>query len=233
MNTSPKKLTIREWSEDDRPREKMLSKGVKSLSDAELIAILIGSGNKNETAVELSRRILNQYYDNLNELARATVSDLCKEFIGIGEAKAISILAAVELGNRRRLSEALERRQIKSSKHLFELLDPILSDLIVEEFWVVLMNASNKVIKTQRITQGGSKQTIVDVPMILKLALEVSAQSIAVAHNHPSGNLAPSLYDDQITRKINEGCKAIGITLIDHLLVAQGKYLSYADERKL
>ncbi len=233
METNDKRLTIRDWAEDDRPREKMLLKGVKALSDAELLAILIGSGNKNETAVELSRRILSECKDNLNELARLSISDLCKRFKGIGAAKAITILAAVELGNRRKIADALERKKIASSLHLYELMEPVLADLVHEEFWLVLLNSGNKVIDTKRLTQGGTKQTVVDLPMLLKICLESSAQAVAVVHNHPSGQNFPSVQDDQITLRIKQGCQAIGLSLIDHVIVAGNRYYSYCDEGKL
>jgi DNA repair protein RadC len=233
MQTDEKRLTIREWSEDDRPREKMLRKGTSSLSDAELLAILIGSGNRDESAVELARRIMRECDDNINELARLTIADLCKKFKGIGEAKAISIMAALELGKRRKTSDVLERKQISSSKDLFELFEPLLIDLVHEEFWIVFMNGANKVLSTHKLTQGGIQQTIVDVPLLLKMSLERLAQSIAVAHNHPSGQNKPSNEDENITRRIKQGCDAIGIRLLDHIIVARGKYYSFADDGKL
>ncbi len=233
MQTDEKRLTIREWSEDDRPREKMLRKGTSSLSDAELLAILIGSGNRDESAVELARRIMRECDDNINELARLTIADLCKKFKGIGEAKAISIMAALELGKRRKTSDFLERKQILSSRDLFEVFEPLLIDLVHEEFWIVFMNGANKVLSTHKLTQGGIQQTIVDVPLLLKMSLERLAQSIAVAHNHPSGQNKPSSEDENITRRIKQGCDAIGIRLLDHIIVARGKYYSFADEGKL
>ena len=233
MQTDEKRLTIREWSEDDRPREKMLRKGTSSLSDAELLAILIGSGNRDESAVELARRIMRECDDNINELARLTIADLCKKFKGIGEAKAITIKAALELGKRRKTSDVLERKQISSSKDLFELFEPLLIDLVHEEFWIVFMNGANKVLSTHKLTQGGIQQTIVDVPLLLKMSLERLAQSIAVAHNHPSGQNKPSNEDENITRRIKQGCDAIGIRLLDHIIVARGKYYSFADDGKL
>ncbi len=162
-----KKLSIREWSEDDRPREKMVRKGAQALSDAELLAILIGSGNRDESAVELSRRILHECKDNINELARLSVTDLCKRFKGIGEAKAISIMAALEMGKRRKTSDILERKKIKSSYDLYELFEPILIDLMHEEFWVALLNGANHVLEIKKLTQGGLQQTVVDLPMLL------------------------------------------------------------------
>ena len=233
MVTDDKRLTIRDWAEDDRPREKMLRKGTQSLSDAELLAILIATGNNNETAVELARRILNECRDNLNELAQLTIADLCKRFKGIGEAKAITIMAALELGKRRKTSDMLERKKIVSSKDLFNLFEPQLVDLPHEEFWLGILNGANKVIEIKRLTQGGSKQTVVDVPMLLKIALDKSAQALAVAHNHPSGQNRPSHEDEVITRRIKSGCEAIGITLLDHIIIARGDYYSFSDEGKM
>lgn len=233
MPNDDKRLTIRDWAEDDRPREKMMRKGSASLSDAELLAILIGSGNRNESAVELSRRIMRECQDNINELAVLTVTDLCKRFKGIGQAKAITIMAALELGKRRKTSEMLERKKIGSSQDLFNLFEPQLVDLPHEEFWIGLLNGANKVIEIKRLTQGGSRQTVVDIPMLLKLALEKSAISIVVAHNHPSGQNRPSTEDQQITNKIKAGCNAIGITFLDHIIVARGNYYSFADEGKM
>jgi len=233
MEQDDKRLTIRDWAEDDRPREKMMRKGSTSLSDAELLAILIGSGNRNESAVELSRRIMRECQDNINELAVLTVTDLCKRFKGIGSAKAITIMAALELGKRRKTSEMLERKKITSSQDLFDLFEPQLVDLPHEEFWIGLLNGANKVIEIKRLTQGGSRQTVVDIPMLLKLALEKSAISIIVAHNHPSGQNRPSVEDQQITNKIKAGCNAIGIAFLDHIIVARGNYYSFADEGKM
>ena len=233
MEQDDRRLTIRDWAEDDRPREKMMRKGSTSLSDAELLAILIGSGNRNESAVELSRRIMRECQDNINELAVLTVTDLCKRFKGIGSAKAITIMAALELGKRRKTSEMLERKKITSSQDLFDLFEPQLVDLPHEEFWIGLLNGANKVIEIKRLTQGGSRQTVVDIPMLLKLSVEKSAISIVVAHNHPSGQNRPSVEDQQITNKIKAGCNAIGITFLDHIIVARGNYYSFADEGKM
>lgn len=233
METDDKRMTLREWAEDDRPREKMLLKGAQSLSDAELLAILIAIGNKNETAVELSRRILHDCGDNLNELARLSISDLCKRFKGIGQAKAITIMASMELGKRRKISDTLERKQISSSIHLFELFEPHLSDLPHEEFWLGMLNSANKVIDIKRLTQGGSRQTVVDIPMLLKMAIEKSASSVVVAHNHPSGQNRPSREDDEITKRIKAGCEAIGLVFVDHIIIAHDRYYSFCDEGKL
>lgn len=233
MQTDDKRLTIREWAEDDRPREKMLRKGPQSLSDAELLAILIGSGNRDESAVELSRRIMHECQDNINELAQLSIADLCKRFKGIGEAKAITIKAALEIGKRRKTGEVLERKKITTSADLFDLFEPQLVDLPHEEFWIGLLNGANKVIEIKRLTQGGSRQTVVDIPMLLKMALEKSAQAVVVAHNHPSGQNRPSHEDEVITRRIKTGCEAIGITLLDHIIIAKGQYYSFADEGKM
>ena len=227
-----KRLTIRDWAEDDRPREKLLNKGAAALSDAELFAILIGSGNKNESAVELCKRILGDNHNNLNELARLSIVDLAK-YKGIGEAKAISIVAALEIGKRRKTNEVLERTKITQSSDLFELFEPALLDLNHEEFWVAFMNGANKVLETKRLTQGGMKQTVVDVSMLLRMALERSAHAVAVVHNHPSGENYPSREDLQITQKIKTGCDAIGVRLLDHIIIAGGRYYSFADEGKL
>ena len=233
MNPNKTRLTIREWAEDDRPREKMLKKGMQSLSDAELLAILIGSGNKDESAVELSRRILRECKDNLNELAQLSISDLCKRFKGIGEAKAVTIQSALELGKRRKTQDVLERKTLRFSRDYLELFEPILIDLPHEEFWVALLNNALKVIEVKQLTQGGMTQTIVDVPMLLRMALEKSASGIVVAHNHPSGSNYPSTDDMNITRKIKSGCDAVGIHFFDHIIVAKGKYYSFADNGKI
>lgn len=228
-----KRLTIREWSEDDRPREKMARKGANALSDAELLAILIASGNKNESAVELARRIMRECHDNINELARLSISDLCNRFNGIGPAKAITIMAALELGRRRKTNENVLRKKISSSRDLFEVFEPILIDLSHEEFWVSFLDGANKIIDTTRLTQGGMRQTVVDLPMLLKMALDKKAIAIAVAHNHPSGQNRPSNEDLKITTKIKSGCEAIGILLIDHIIIARGSYYSFVDEGEL
>lgn len=231
-NENNKRVSIRNWAEDDRPREKLLKNGVLVLSDAELIAILIGSGNKEESAVELSRRILRDNHDNLNELARLSITDL-QRYKGIGEAKAVTICAALTLGKRRKETEAVKKVKINNSQLLFNVFEPILQDLPHEEFWVVFMNQANLVLETRRLTQGGFSQTVVDVPLLLKMALERSAQAIAVAHNHPTGEIVPSNDDLIVTQKIRKGCEAIGIRFLDHLIIGSNKYYSFADEGKM
>lgn len=231
MENKPK-LNIKEWAEEDRPREKMLSKGATSLSDAELLAILIGSGNTEETAVELTRRILASCNNNLNELGKKSIPDLCV-FKGIGEAKAISITAALELGKRRKLANAEERKKIMCSKDIYLIFHPILCDLPTEEFWIVLLNQSNKIIDRLKISSGGITETSADIRSILREALLRRATSIILCHNHPSGNTRPSTLDDRLTSKVYQAAKLMDITLCDHLIVCDGTYYSYADEGKL
>ena len=227
-----KRLTITDWAEDDRPREKLMKKGASALSDAELLAILIGSGNTKETAVELCRRILNDNHNSLNELARLSVSDL-EQYRGIGEAKAITIISALEVGKRRRTEEVLERKKITQSSELFELFGPKMEDLNHEEFWVVFLNGANKVMETVNLTKGGMRQTVVDVPILLRLALEKSAHAIAVAHNHPSGEMNPSGEDAAVTQRIKNVCDTIGVRFLDHIIIAGRNYYSFADEGRI
>lgn len=222
-------ITIKHLAEEDRPREKLLLKGRQALSNAELIAILIGSGNTRETAVELSQRILASYKNDLHALGKLTVADLTK-FKGIGEAKAITIIAALELGRRRQISEAETKTQIKNSNDIFEEIGPLLSDLAHEEFWVLCLNKANKILSKVRLSSGGVSATVADVKMIMKGAIETLASSIIVCHNHPSGNLKPSEQDIQLTKKIKDSCNSLDIVLLDHLIVADKKYFSFADE---
>ncbi|MDD2798472.1 MAG: DNA repair protein RadC [Bacteroidales bacterium] len=226
------RLSIKEWAEADRPREKMMLKGAGTLSDAELMAILIGSGNRRETAVELSRRILQSTDNNLNQLGKYQLNDLTK-FSGIGEAKAITILAALELGRRRKLSEAMQRDQIEGSHSVYAIFHPILADIPYEEFWVLLLNQSNRVINRVKISQGGVAATVVDVKLILKSALIELSPAIILCHNHPSGNKIPSGNDDSLTEKIKRAAKEMDIRVLDHVIVCDGSYYSYADEGKL
>ncbi|CAL67814.1 RadC family protein [Christiangramia forsetii] len=225
-------LSIKNWAADDRPREKLLQKGKLSLSDSELIAILIGSGSKNETAVELSKRILSSTKNNLSELGKLSVSQLCK-FKGIGPAKAVSIVAALELGRRRRLEEALEQKKITSSNSVFEIMQPVIGELPHEEFWIIYLNNSNKVIEQFQISKGGITGTLVDVRITLKKALELGAVSLILAHNHPSGNLKASEADKQLTRKLKTASESLDIKVLDHIIVTEKSYLSFADEGML
>jgi len=222
-------LTIKTWAEDDRPREKLLSKGRQALSDAELIAILIGSGSRNETAVELSKKILVSASNNLNELSKLSINDLTK-FKGIGEAKAISIVAALELGRRRKETETTKREKIISSKSAFEIMKPTFIDLPHEEFWILLLNRSNAVIKKECISRGGVSGTVVDTKIILKMALENLASAIMLFHNHPSGNLKPSEADIKITKNIKEASKLMDIQLLDHIIMTDDNFYSFNDE---
>jgi DNA repair protein RadC len=222
-------LNIKSWSPEDRPREKLLLKGTSALSDAELVAILIGSGTPKMSAVELSKKILLQGNNNLNELARLSVRDLMK-IKGIGEAKAITIVAALELGRRRKEQDPEEKPKITSSKDAFDLLKGEMMDLPKEEFWVLLMNRANRVIKKKRISEGGVSGTVADPKIIYKIALEELASGLIVAHNHPSGNLQASQSDLDLTKKLKEAGKFLEIQLLDHIIIANQKYLSFADE---
>lgn len=221
--------SIRYWAEGDRPREKLLLKGKASLSDAELMAILLGSGTKNESAVDLSRRILASIDHNLIELSKMTVSELLK-FKGIGEAKAISIVAALELGRRRRGAEVVKRKTITSSHEAFELLQPYLGDLHYEQFVVVLLNRANHVLKVVNVSDGGMAGTVVDPKKIFRMALDGNASSIIMGHNHPSGNCKPSSEDMALTRKLRKAGAVLDINVYDHLIVGAENYYSFSDE---
>jgi DNA repair protein RadC len=221
--------SIKNWAEDDRPREKLLLKGKGALSDAELIAILISSGNQEETAVDLSKRILQGTDNSIAALSRLTVKDLMK-YKGIGEAKALSITAALELGRRRREEEALSRQQITGSKDVFDIFHPVLSDLTYEEFWILLLNKANKVIGKFSISEGGLSGTVADPIKIFRLAIENNAVGMILCHNHPSGNLKPSDADIKLTLKMKDGGKFLDISVLDHIIIGEEKYLSFADE---
>jgi DNA repair protein RadC len=222
-------LPITSWSTDDKPREKLLLKGNHALSDAELLAILIGSGSRNESAVELSKRILAACQNNLNQLTRFSISDL-RKFKGIGVAKAITIVAALELGKRRRLEKAMEFPIITSSLSVNEILQPMIGDLHYEEFWVLYLNQSNKVIDRWLAGKGGITSTLVDVRLVLKKALEVGAVSIILSHNHPSGKREPSISDRELTEKVKDAARTLDIKVLDHIIIADQKYFSFADE---
>lgn len=227
------KLNIKDWAEEDRPREKMLLKGVSALSDAELLGILIGSGNKNETAVELAQRILYSVGNNLNTLGKQDIKDLIKNFNGIGEAKAITIAAAMELGKRRKLSEMVSHPRITSSEDVYHLLQPLLGDLKHEEVWILLLNKANKVMKKMQVSKGGIAGTVVDIRMIMKEAIDSLASAMILCHNHPSGNSNPSGDDNNITRRLKEAGNIMDIRLLDHIIVCDHSYYSYLDEGKL
>lgn len=223
------KTSIKDWAEDDKPREKLLNKGPAALSNAELIAILIGSGNNEESAVALSKRIMNEVNDNFAELARLTISDLQK-YKGIGEAKAITIASALELGRRRGTSVLNEKPQVKDSKTAFILFQKELGDLNYENFCILLLNRANKVLKTVRISDGGITGTVVDQRKVFKVALDNNATSIILGHNHPSGQLTPSDADIQLTKKMKAAGETLDLPVLDHIIVGDGKYYSFADE---
>lgn len=223
-NTS---FAIKYWAEDDKPREKLMLKGKSVLSDAELIAILIGSGSRNESAVELSKRILASV-ENLKELGKLSFKQLTI-FKGIGEAKAISIIAAMELGRRRGSEETIQLTKITSSRIAFEILQPIIGDLPHEEFWILYLNNSNKVIYKSQLSKGGITGTLVDIRLVFKVALEHNATGIILSHNHPSGILVASEADKQITKKLKIAGETLDVKVLDHLIITQSGYFSFAD----
>ena len=225
------KLTINRWAEEDRPREKMISKGAQALTNAELLAILIGSGNAEDSAVALMQKVLAAYGNSLDRVGRLSVDELCR-FKGIGPAKAITILAACELG-RRRAVEQPERRQVRSAAQVYDYFYPFMRDLAVEECHVLLLNQSSTIIDSVRIGMGGLTETVVDVRLILREALLKRATSLILCHNHPSGNLRPSQHDDRLTRQVQEAARLLNLTLCDHVIFTDGGYYSYADEGRL
>lgn len=224
-----KKLNIKEWAVEDRPREKLLAQGARALSDAELIAVVIGSGNQEESAVDLSRRILSSVNNNINELTRLGISYL-KSFNGIGEAKAVSIIAALELGKRKKEETVFRKQKVTCSRDAADFFMPLLSDLEHEEFWVLLLDRGNKIINHIQISRGGITGTVIDVRLILKKALDKGAISMILCHNHPSGTMQASEADLKITKKIKEAAKIVDISVIDHIIIGQNCYLSLADE---
>jgi DNA repair protein RadC len=226
------KLNINQWAEEDRPREKMMLHGVSALSNAELLAILIGSGNTEDSAVELMRKVLNDYHNNLSELGKASIDELCR-FKGIGPAKAITILAASELGKRRKEEGVEERRSILSSKDVYECLYPLMCDLPTEECWVLLLNQASKLIDKVKISAGGLSATAVDVRCILREALLKRASAIALCHNHPSGSIRPSREDDLLTKQVAQASECMNIRFIDHVILTDGAFYSYADEGRI
>ncbi len=229
MSEKPTSFSIKNWSQDDQPREKLRDKGKAALSDAELVAILIGSGNRQESAVDLCKRVLASVDNNLNALGKLSIKQLM-DFKGIGEAKAITIVAAMELGRRRRGEDALYQQKITSSKSVFELMQPILGELPHEEFWIIYMNNSNKVIQKDQLSKGGITGTLVDVRLVLKKALEVGATGIILVHNHPSGTLKLSEADKQLTQKLKAAGESLDIKVLDHLIVTEKAYFSFADK---
>lgn len=226
------KLSINQWAEEDRPREKLMRLGAEALSNAELLAILIGSGSPKETAVELMKRVLNGCNNNLNTLGKRTIHELC-QYNGIGEAKAISILAACELGKRRQAEKAEERKSLGSASAIYEYMHPKMQDLDTEEAWILLMNQNYKLIKAERISHGGITETAVDVRIIIREALLNNATVVAFCHNHPSNNLRPSNDDNRLTQRIKSACDTMRLYFLDHLIITDGAYYSYHEEGKL
>ncbi len=225
----PNNFSIKQWAEDDKPREKLMGKGKAALSDAELIAILIGSGSRNESAVQLSKRILASVDNNLNAIGKLSLKQLM-EFKGIGEAKAITIIAALELGRRRRAEETIELKKITSSKDVFELMQPVIGELPHEEFWILYLNNSNKVIYKAQLSKGGITGTVVDIRLVFKIALEQNATSIILTHNHPSGKLLASEADIQITKKLKLAGQQMDIAILDHIIITETGFYSFQDE---
>lgn len=232
MNQSAKHVTIKALAEDDRPREKMEALGRHALSDAELIAILLGSGTKSETAVQVARRMLAENNNNINLLAKLSLNEL-RRYKGVGPVRAITISAAFELGRRRTETEVIEKIKITSSEVAYRILQKRLSDLPHEEFWMLILNRANQVMKEEVLSKGGISGTVVDIRLICKSALENKASGIVIAHNHPSGQVAPSQHDIGITRKLQEALKLFDIALIDHIIVGDARYYSFSDENMI
>ncbi len=226
------KLTISQWAEEDRPREKLERLGPEALSNAELLAILIGSGSTQESAVDLMKRVLADYHNNLNTLGKVTIQDLCR-YNGIGEAKAITILAACELGKRRQREKAEERPDLSSATAIYEYMHTHMQDLDVEEAWVLLMNQNFKLIRAERISHGGISETAVDVRVIMREAVLNNATILALCHNHPSNNLRPSAEDDRLTQRVKQACTLMRIHFLDHVIITDGAYYSYHEQGRL
>jgi DNA repair protein RadC len=229
MESYEQKINIKAWAEADRPREKLILHGRRHLSDAELIAILIGSGSRNESAVDLSKRILSFYQNDLDALGKVSIADLSK-FKGIGEAKAVTIVAALELGRRRKETAAVPILKVGSSIDAFQHLWPAFADLNHEEFWIVLLNRANHIKSKHLISKGGQSGTVADPKIIFKTALEQNAAYIILAHNHPSGNLKPSTEDIRLTKKLVEAGKMMDLPVVDHLIMTDKTYYSFCDE---
>ena len=228
----PNSSTIKAWAEEDRPREKMLAKGKEALSDAELVAILLGSGNSEETAVDLARHVLKDVGDNLINLSKLSIKELMA-YRGIGEAKAVTIAAALELGRRRRFAETASTRSIRNSRDVFENFYLKMSDLTHEQFWIMMLNHANNIIKIEQIGVGGLSSTIADPKKIFKAAIENQASAVMLCHNHPSGNLEPSNNDRKLTQNIVNGAKYFDIKILDHIIIGINNYYSFADSGEL
>lgn len=226
------KLSINQWAEEDRPREKLLTMGAENLSNAELLAILIGSGSSEESAVELMKRVLVDYHNNLNALGKASVSELLS-YKGLGPAKAVTILAACELGKRRAKEKAMERQCMGSAMDIYNYMHPIMQDLDVEEAWILMMNQNYGLIKAERISHGGITETAVDVRVIMKSAIMNNATILALCHNHPSNNARSSSDDDRLTQRIEKACNIMRIYFLDHVIITDGRYYSYREQGRL
>ena len=226
------KLNINQWAEEDRPREKLMRLGAEALSNAELLAILIGSGSTKESAVDLMKRVLGDCNNNLNTLGKKSIQELC-QYNGVGEAKAITILAACELGKRRQMETPEERPDVGTATLIYNHMHPLMQDLDVEEFWVLLLNQHYRLIKKVRISHGGITETAVDIRIIMKEAVLANTTILAVCHNHPSGNLKPSRQDDELTKSIKRACELMHIHFLDHVIVTDGHYYSYHEQGRL
>jgi DNA repair protein RadC len=232
MEENVKRLTIKTLSEDDRPREKLVKLGRHSLSDAELIAIVLGSGNKDETAVQLAQRMLSDHHQNLNNLAKLSLNDF-KKFKGVGDAKAVTIAAVFELGRRRNETRATEKQKIVSSLSAYQIFQKHLADLQHEEFWVLLLDRANQVVREEHLSKGGISGTVVDIRLICRMAIENNASGVVIGHNHPSGQIIPSEQDRSITRKLRDALKIFDISLLDHLIIGDMRYYSFSDEGEI
>lgn len=226
------KLNINQWAEEDRPREKLMRLGPAALSDAELLAILVGSGSTKEDAVSLMKRILVDCHNNLNTLGKMTIHQLC-EYNGVGEAKAITILAACELGKRRQMEKPEERPDCGTATLIYNYMHPVLQDCDVEEFWLLLMNQNHRLIKKLRISHGGITEVAVDIRIIMREAVLANATILAVCHNHPSGSLRPSKADDELTASLRQACQVMRIHFLDHVIITDGAYYSYHEVGKV
>lgn len=225
-------MKITDWAVEDRPRERLWQKGPSSLSDAELLAILIGSGTRNHSALDLARELLALAGNTLGELGKLSAGDICK-IKGLGEAKAVIIAASLELGRRRKMAEAAENPQIRSSADVFNIISPVMEDLPHEEFWILFLNRANRITGRMKVSQGGVSGTVTDVRIIMKKAIEMLASGLVICHNHPSGNNSPSESDIRITQKIKEAGALMDIQLLDHLIIAGRDYYSFADNGAL
>jgi len=227
------KLSVKDWSPEDRPREKLLSKGVNTLSNAELLAVILRSGNNDETVVELSQRILQSFGNDLNRLGKISANYLMSNYKGVGEAKAVGIVAALELGKRRKAEDIHKRKKISCSLDIYNYFYPLLCDLPHEEFWALFLNRSNRIIDKFKISQGGITETVVDGKLIYKEALAHLASFVVLCHNHPSGSSMPSSHDNTITQRIKKGLEAVEVHLLDHIILSDGTYYSFADEGRI